>query len=458
MRSVASIGFLLVLCVLADSASANAQRSDRRIIVVDESGGVIPGAQLVLRSTQGAVLRQAYTAADGSAVVGGLPAGSYWLDVTATHFGVRRVGLNLGVDDAPPLRVVLSVGAIARDVTVTAQRGMVAEVDRAPQIVTVREADELRRSALPTIGHALEGSPGVMLQQSAYGQVSPFLRGLTGYQVLNLIDGVRFNNTTFRSGPNRYLAFVEPNQVQRIEAVLGPASAQFGSDALGGAIQVLTPTPQFASGRPIASQGEVSLFGGSADGSVGTLANIFVGGQRATGTVGGAWRKLDDVRAGDSRDSHHVLRRLFGLSDADIRRATGDQQPDTGFEQYGLHAKLAARVGRQQNLTLWYQRSEVERVRGSKDLWGGLGRLRSDFEPQQLQLFYTRYEKVGVGRLDWVTGTFSINAQRDGSVRQGLRVTDRIVQDKVAVDAFGYSVQAGFHATSRHAIVFGGEI
>ena len=59
---------------------------------------MIPGAQLVLRSTQGAVLRQAYTAADGSAVVGGLPAGSYWLDVTATHFGVRRVGLNLGVD------------------------------------------------------------------------------------------------------------------------------------------------------------------------------------------------------------------------------------------------------------------------------------------------------------------------------------------------------------------------
>ena len=103
---------------------------------------------------------------------------------------------------------------------------MVAEVDRAPQIVTVREADELRRSALPTIGHALEGSPGVMAQQSAYGQISPFLRGLTGYQVLNLIDGVRFNNSTFRSGPNQYLAFAEPSQAQRIEAMLGPASAQ----------------------------------------------------------------------------------------------------------------------------------------------------------------------------------------------------------------------------------------
>ncbi|MCA1560156.1 MAG: Plug domain-containing protein, partial [Acidobacteria bacterium] len=134
------------------------------------------------------------------------------------------------------------------EVTVTAERGMVADVQETAPIVTAREQDEFRRQPLPTIGNALTGAAGVMTQQSTYGQVSPFLRGLTGHQVLNLIDGVRFNNSTFRSGPNQYVAFADPSQAQRIETRLGPSSAQFGSDAMGGTIQLLTPAPRFDGG------------------------------------------------------------------------------------------------------------------------------------------------------------------------------------------------------------------
>jgi len=172
----------------------------------------------------------------------------------------------------------------------------------------------------------------------------------------------------------------------------------------------------------------------------------------------GSWRQLNDLRAGKGRDSHHVLRRLFGLSDQQIGEITGSRQAGTGFDQNGMHTKVTARIADHENLTLRYQQSQQDDVRGYKDLWGGLGRLRSDFQPQRLQLFYTRYEKLDVGRLDWLSGTFSVNSQRDGSIRQGLRATDRIVQDDVRVDAFGYAVQAGVHVRSRQAVVFGGEV
>ena len=141
-----------------------------------------------------------------------------------------------------------------------------------------------------------------------------------------------------------------------------------------------------------------------------------------------------------------------------MREVVGDRQRDTGFTQSGLHGKVAARLGTDQNVTAWYQQTQQSDVRGYKDLWGGLGRLQSSFTPQELRFLYARYERLKVARLDWMSATFSINSQRDGSVRQNLRFSDPIIRDDVGVDAFGYAVQAGTHMGTRHALVFGGEV
>jgi outer membrane receptor protein involved in Fe transport len=325
-------------------------------------------------------------------------------------------------------------------------------------MVTIRGNDEFRNRPLATIGNALEGTAGVMVQQSTYGQASPFLRGLTGYQVLNLIDGVRYNNSTFRSGPNQYLTFADPGQAERLEVMLGPASGQFGSDALGGAIQILTPALRFSDTLGPPASVQANVIGASADRSNGVDASLFLRGQRVSWSAGAVRRDVNDLRAGGGRDSHHALRRFFGLADDQIREITGERQKDTGFTQTSMHTKIAARLGPQQSLTGTYQRSEQKGVRGYKDLWGGLGRLRSDFDPQQLDFAYGRYEALGAGRLDWISATFSVNSQDDGSVRQNLRVTDRIVRDDVAVDALGYAIQAGTRLSRRQTVVFGGEI
>ena len=60
------------------------------------------------------------------------------------------------------------------------------------------------------------------------------LRGFTGQRNLYLIDGVRYNTAAWRDGPSQYLAWLPAADVDHIELVRGPASAQYGSDALGG--------------------------------------------------------------------------------------------------------------------------------------------------------------------------------------------------------------------------------
>ena len=343
-------------------------------------------------------------------------------------------------------------------VTVTARRGAADQVAETPQLsLTVDRARSLERPAA-TIGHALAQEPGILVQQTTAGQVSPFLRGLTGYHVLNLIDGVRFNNSTFRSGPNQYLVFVEPSQARRVEALLGPSGSQYGSDALGGVINVITPAAEFSSGPPLETRGEFSFFGASADASTTGSAQVALGGRSLSWLAGAGGRRMNDVRAGAGFDSRHVFRRLFGLSPQTIRELTGDLQQDTAFTQYGAHSRLNARLGGDQLLSVWYQRGELSGVRGYKDLWGGLGRMVSSFQPQSLDFFYGRYEKLGLGFLESLSGVFSVNSQSDGSLRQNLRDTDPITTDDVRVNAFGYTVQASARAGSRLAAVFGADV
>lgn len=444
---------LVLSCLVSVAALGQA-----RIVVVDDAGAALPGVSVSLASAQGAALMEGGTSADGTFVFPALPQGTYQLALSAAGFRTRQTKLVIDPSQPAPIEFMMSAGPIAGAVTVTAVRGAVAEASETAEVVAAREDASWQSRPIALLGNALEGSPGVLVQQSAYGQVSPFLRGLTGYQVLNLIDGIRFNNSTFRSGPNQYLAFIEPSQARRVEALLGPAGVQYGSDALGGTINVLTELSSFSTAGRMDFRGDLQTFGASADASGGAHLKISLGTSRLALLAGGSWRRQNDLRAGGGMDSRHVFTRFFGLLAEQVRRLTGERMQDTGFAQYGGHAKLALRLGEDQSLTLWYQHGVMDGVRGYKDLWGGLGRMRSDFAPQELDFAYARYEKQRVGPLDSVSGTFSINAQRDGSIRQNLRATDRVTADDNNVNSIGYAGQATTHLGQGQAIVFGGEL
>jgi outer membrane cobalamin receptor len=87
--------------------------------------------------------------------------------------------------------------------------------------------------------------PGVFLQRTNQGGGSAFVRGLTGNQTLLILDGIRFNNSTFRYGPNQYLNTIDPFSLDQIEVVRGSGSVQYGSDALTGAVHLISKKPSF---------------------------------------------------------------------------------------------------------------------------------------------------------------------------------------------------------------------
>lgn len=91
-----------------------------------------------------------------------------------------------------------------------------------------------------TVPETLRDLPGISVQKTAHGQGSPKFRGQTGFQTLLLVDGIRMNDSTWRSGNVEYWNQVDPYALDRIEIVRGPSSVLWGSDAVSGVGQAIS--------------------------------------------------------------------------------------------------------------------------------------------------------------------------------------------------------------------------
>lgn len=136
------------------------------------------------------------------------------------------------------------------EVVLTAQRHQQQNILVPYSVGTINrnEMDELGPRSTP---EALMGMNGVFVQKTNHGGGSPFVRGVTGNQTLILVDGIRLNNSTFRYGPNQYLNTIDAYTIKKIEVAKGTGSVQYGTDAIGGVVHILTPEPQFTAGKPV---------------------------------------------------------------------------------------------------------------------------------------------------------------------------------------------------------------
>ncbi len=462
---------LLGLCLLLASSPAVAAtrgsdaRSDKSATeaagqiagtIRDQAGAVVVGAAVKLLTAGGAELARAQTDAGGQFTFAGIVAASYAVVVSKGGFEDARREFSVAPGQSLSLEIQLRVGALSELVTVTPARGQARELVETPEAVSVTTAEEIARRPQLILPQALKEEPGLHLQQTTTAQGSLFLRGLTGQQVVNLIDGVRFNNSTFRPGANQYTAFIEPSEVERVEVVRGPTSTPYGSDSLGGTMNVLTH-PAVAGAKRFELHGGVRTFFMSADLSGGGDAHVSGGSRRWGFYAGGSARRAQDLRTGGGLDSHSVVTRLLGISS----KVLGDRLQDTGFTQYGAHAKVSARLTDADILTFSYLRGTQLGVRRYDQLDGGLGNLLSDFDPQTLDFFTARYDREHLGPLDTLSLTLSYNGQRDDrrsqSINNSTGLRSRITDEFNRTDVLGYQAQATTRLGARHTLAFGGE-
>lgn len=116
-----------------------------------------------------------------------------------------------------------------------------------PYTTSLLDEAILWESARRTLPEALQYTPGVSIQKTGNGAGSPFIRGFTGRQNLLLVDGVRINNSTFRSGPVQYWNTIDSLTIDHLELIKSQGSVLYGSDAVGGTLNAFTKSSDFRS-------------------------------------------------------------------------------------------------------------------------------------------------------------------------------------------------------------------
>jgi len=125
----------------------------------------------------------------------------------------------------------------AKDVVITATRTE-QELRDVPSTVSVISEEKIKEAPASTIADLLQDVPGVeVFDQSVPGAKRVQIRGESGARVLILIDGQKISEQKSMDGA---AILIDPNRIERLEVVKGPASILYGSEAIGGVVNIIT--------------------------------------------------------------------------------------------------------------------------------------------------------------------------------------------------------------------------
>ncbi len=103
----------------------------------------------------------------------------------------------------------------------------------------------------------LAASGQVFVQKSQAGGGSPVIRGFEASRIVLIVDGVRMNSAIFRAGHLQNIITVDNMSLDRVEINYGPSSTMYGSDALGGVVNMFTKAPLLNNNSKWKSNGNV---------------------------------------------------------------------------------------------------------------------------------------------------------------------------------------------------------
>ena len=126
--------------------------------------------------------------------------------------------------------------------------------------------------------------------------MTTFIKSGLANKILLVVDGVRMNNTIYRSGHLQNAITIDNNILERVEVLFGPSSIMYGSDALGGVVHYYTRNPEFNQKQ----LGLYTQFSTANDGKI-LHADFNIGGEKIANMTSITFKDFGDTKSGENR-------------------------------------------------------------------------------------------------------------------------------------------------------------
>ena len=193
----------------------------------------------------------------------------------------------------------------------------------------------------------LANSGSLFVQKSQQGGGSPAIRGFEASRVLLLVDGFRMNNLIFRAGHLQNVITVDENMLENVDIFYGPTSTLFGSDALGGTVNMTTKKAKFLTNDKPFSGGINTRYGSVNEEKSIALDLNYAAENFASLTIL-SFNDFGDLKMGRRKNSKEDFfgERPFYINtingvDVVVENTDKYKQIYSGFKQYNALQKLA---------------------------------------------------------------------------------------------------------------------
>lgn len=241
--SNAPLGATLLLIILFGVGAETQSGATVTGTIRDQNSAVVAQAEVQLLSLASGRSFKTRTDTSGKYELTGLLLGSYQVSVSSEGFATAARSLTLRRSGSYTEDFVLVPGVIESNLTVTAGKGSARVAAETPQMVTITDALQIEERVPKSTLQAVEKAPNLTPVMANAALERPRLRGLASNRLLIILDGERLNNA--RSDPTSGISpsVIDVTQLDSVEVLSCAGSSLYGSDAMSGVINLVTPAP-----------------------------------------------------------------------------------------------------------------------------------------------------------------------------------------------------------------------